>query len=114
MIPVLFSKADIIVAAVPLSRYPDNRCLRGGSTSASLTCPSNKNGVLDAFDPRKEMHGGLEEISLSFYDARSMTLSQISATCSYNGPHRSTRTVGGLSSKNRIKLYDFNGRNCDG
>ena len=27
--------------------------------------------------PKKEMHGGLEEISLSFYDARSMTSSQI-------------------------------------
>jgi hypothetical protein len=65
MIPVLFSKADIVMAAVPLRRYPDNRCLRGGSTSAALTCRSKTAKIaISCF--RKEMRGRLEEIGLSF------------------------------------------------
>jgi len=39
--------------------------------------PQQQNGVRAAFDAKKEMHGGLEEISLSFCDARSMTSSQL-------------------------------------
>ena len=88
------------------------------------------------------MHGGLEEISLSFYDARSMTLSQImintpiviaaTAAARLSSPRAAFGTIR-LQHKLPVmevdivqrdcqqpveqkqdQLDDFNGRNCDG